>query len=385
MDRKAKLLAGVAREHKVLEIGPSYNPTVTRRDGWNVFSLDHAPAAELRKHYGSKPGVDVSRIEEVDFVWKGGPLESAIPAEHLGTFDVIIASHVIEHQPNLVGFFQSTSRILKPGGLLRLAVPDKRFCFDFFMPVTLTGDVLEAAFAESTRHTKRSRYHHSAYHVFINKNSTWTQAPIEELSWRKDNIHVAKTAFDAHQTGPEAPYFDLHAWYFTPAHFKLILLELGHLDLIQYREEAYFGPAGCEFIISLRNTKPQRLDEAALQARRLELLTQGLLEIREQADFVLQGMGPGASGGEPGAHQAISLEMEVRKKLEGRVDEMTHEVADMAAQLAALKRELAAKEESHQQLHAAIKRWNRRPWYSRALHKLRDAALRPPVSQTAES
>src|SRR5258708_5208011 len=118
MDRIVKLLTGISKTHKVLELGPSYNPTVVRADGWNVYSLDHASAPELGEKYRNNRPFGISGIQEVDFVWSSGPLESAIPEEHWGTFDAIIASHVIEHQPNLLGFVQSTSKMLKRGGLL---------------------------------------------------------------------------------------------------------------------------------------------------------------------------------------------------------------------------------------------------------------------------
>ena len=153
-----KILFKVHKTHQMLEFGPSYDPAVTRKEGWNVYRLGHASGEELRRKYGSDPTVDASRIQEVDFVWTGGPLESAIPEEHMGTFDVVIASHVIEHQPNLVGFFQSVSRMLKPDGLLSLAVPDKRFCFDYFMPLSLTGESLVAFGGIRTRHTRTSNY-----------------------------------------------------------------------------------------------------------------------------------------------------------------------------------------------------------------------------------
>jgi len=52
----------------------------------------------------------------------------------LSRFDYCLASHVIEHIPNPIAFFQSIAHLLKPGGVLSLAVPDKRYTFDFFQP-----------------------------------------------------------------------------------------------------------------------------------------------------------------------------------------------------------------------------------------------------------
>jgi len=33
-----------------------------------------------------------------------------------------------------VRFYQSLQRLVQPDGFLSLAIPDKRFCFDFFKP-----------------------------------------------------------------------------------------------------------------------------------------------------------------------------------------------------------------------------------------------------------
>ena len=36
-------------------------------------------------------------------------------------------------------------------------------------------------------------------------------------------LHEAKSAFDTLQDGPDAPYTDCHAWFFTPASFERFL------------------------------------------------------------------------------------------------------------------------------------------------------------------
>src|SRR5437868_5724744 len=127
LTRNEKILVHVGAEMKILEIGPSYSPVIRRSEGWNVFGVDHLDKEGLQKKYANDPIVDLERIEEVDFVWHDGPLHTVITAEHLGTFDCVIGSHVIEHFPDLLGFFISACRILKPTGILSLVVPDKRF------------------------------------------------------------------------------------------------------------------------------------------------------------------------------------------------------------------------------------------------------------------
>ncbi|MEI9970894.1 MAG: methyltransferase domain-containing protein [Ignavibacteriota bacterium] len=99
--------------------------------------LDHATAEELKEKYrGAHP---IERIEPVDYLWRGGPIESAIPSSEHGTFDAVIASHVLEHIPDPIGFFLSCAKLLTRGEFVALILPDKRAMFDFFKPLTATS------------------------------------------------------------------------------------------------------------------------------------------------------------------------------------------------------------------------------------------------------
>jgi len=122
-DRDGILLRGIDRQALGLEIGPSHRPVAAKRNGFNVRILDHLDAPGLRAKYADH-GVDVAAIEEVDYVWRGESLEALVGGER---FAWIIASHVIEHVPDFIGFLGSCERILAPGGVLSLAVPDKRY------------------------------------------------------------------------------------------------------------------------------------------------------------------------------------------------------------------------------------------------------------------
>src|SRR5262249_7422348 len=50
--------------------------------------------------------------------------------------DFVIANHFLEHCQNPLGTLERFVRVLKPGGMLYLAVPDKRGTFDRDRPVT---------------------------------------------------------------------------------------------------------------------------------------------------------------------------------------------------------------------------------------------------------
>jgi hypothetical protein len=72
MDRRECLLGGLSKTDRLVEIGPSYNPLASKAEGWSVFTIDHDDRRGLVEKYASDPSVVTSRIEEVDFVWRGG-------------------------------------------------------------------------------------------------------------------------------------------------------------------------------------------------------------------------------------------------------------------------------------------------------------------------
>ena len=84
-----------------------------------------------------------------------------------GTFDAFIASHVIEHTPDLIDFLQTSEILLKSSGVVVLAIPDKRYCFDYFQPLTTPGQVLAAHAEGRSRHTRRTAFDHVASELLI--------------------------------------------------------------------------------------------------------------------------------------------------------------------------------------------------------------------------
>jgi glycosyltransferase involved in cell wall biosynthesis len=287
--REQTLLGDLNRSSRIVEIGPSYNPIAPKAHGWKTTTVDHATRAALTEKYRGHPGVDVDRIEEVDCVWISGSLADAVPAHLHGTFDAFIASHVIEHTTDLVGFLDTAATLLANTGIVILAVPDKRYCFDYFRPLTTTGDVLDAHAARRSRHTRRNLFNHLAYVVKNDGAGAWGQSPVNELEFFH-SIEEAAAAFANASDGAESPYVDSHAWQFTPASFELLLLELARIGETDWLVDQITPATGCEFFVRLRRgggCATAALTVPELQARRLALLKRILLETREQIDLIL--------------------------------------------------------------------------------------------------
>ena len=231
MERTAVIRSLFDTSGKGLEIGPSYNPIMPKSDGFQVDIIDHLSTSDLRLKYANDQGVDVSHIEAVDYIWDGRPLHEVI--DKYNYYDYIVASHVIEHTPNLLGFLMECEILLKQNGALVLAIPDKRRCFDLFRPLSTTGAVLQAHIEERTRHTPGTAFDHVAYFATMLGHDGCVAGTDGEPRL-EHALAFAQTIF--HRSVASQAYFDFHAWTFTPSSFRMILKDLYELDQLKLRE-----------------------------------------------------------------------------------------------------------------------------------------------------
>ena len=111
-----------------IEIGALHNPLRVPKSA-RVRYLDRIPANELRKHY---PELNAKEFVELDIIGDGERLDSI--KDH--TQDFVIANHFLEHCENPIGAIRNMVRVLRTGGILYLALPDKRYTFDVDRPAT---------------------------------------------------------------------------------------------------------------------------------------------------------------------------------------------------------------------------------------------------------
>lgn len=329
MDRASRLLGTADRSWQVVEIGAGDRPIAPKSQGWNTHVVDHASREELRGKYAPAP-VDIEAIEDVDTIWHGGCLHEAVPARLAGHVDLIIASHVLEHLPDLIGFFASASMLSSRHGLLSIALPDRRYCFDCLKPWTTTGELLDAHRRRATRHSLKTAFDHMAYSAVVDGTLAWGAYPVStpELLDRFDAAAATAASF---QEQGDLPYQDYHAWQFTPAGFELMVLELTQLGLLDWHLERLDGPDQFEFYALLRRGGAALADPAALQAKRRDLLLRQLGETREQIDFIL---------GRPESAAAASGDAIDVRMLAAKLAEQDTRLREMAEAFASLQASL---------------------------------------------
>lgn len=243
--RKDYVLSTIDREGFGIEIGASHDPIAPKRDGYKVEVIDHASREELLAKYATH-GLDLDRIEEVDFVWKGQSyLELTGKPRH---YDWIIASHVIEHTPDLIGFLEDCNSILKDDGVLSLVVPDKRYCFDRFRPITGLARVVDAHLAGHTIHTPGAVAEYTLNVAAKAGQGSWSEGTKGEYTFFHSAGHAGGRM---RHVRDHAAYIDIHNWCFVPHSFRLLLDDLHTLGFTSLREVDFHPTEGFEFYVTL--------------------------------------------------------------------------------------------------------------------------------------
>jgi SAM-dependent methyltransferase len=237
--RRDKILSGLdLSAAEGLEIGALASPMVTEEEG-NIFFVDHVGTHQLKEKYGNDPSVNVSNIVNVDAVWGSQTLQECIGSDK--KVDYVVASHVIEHVPDLITWLAEIHSILKPSGSLRLAIPDRRYTFDYLRPESCIHDVLDAYLKGARAPLPRTILEHFSLIRHVDAHAAWS-GPLDPAQLRPHastsiGIEFAKDHI-ANNT-----YHDCHCWVFTPSSFSGLCIEMADLDLLKFSCQRHIDTA----------------------------------------------------------------------------------------------------------------------------------------------
>lgn len=136
-----------------------------------------------------------------------------------GELDYLCSSHVLEHLVNPIAGLLEWHRVLRPGGLLYLVVPDKRFTFDEPRTVTPPGHVV-ADFENMMEVTEREHVREFIY------DTDWTRlqpgVKPDDIGGRQEVLFQGYiTEIESTQT------VDIHHHTFTPDSLHELLRQSG--------------------------------------------------------------------------------------------------------------------------------------------------------------
>lgn len=270
MDRRQRVLNLVLpRGRTGVEIGPLAHPLILKSDG-DVLYADHMTTEALRHHYRQHPtlGPDgIDGIVPVDVVLGEGGLPEALGPR--GPVDYIVASHVVEHIPDPLGWLAEAARALREGGVFCLIVPDKRFTFDHFRTPTSVGALVAAHLGHLRRPPLSVVYEHFARACVIDRKAVWQgrRAAMRPLTGGP------AAAFEAvERIARDDSYVDVHCSVFTPYGFACVLAEVLRLGLLPF-ECAALEPTRereDEFFVLLRKRSDADPAERAASVPRLD-------------------------------------------------------------------------------------------------------------------
>jgi SAM-dependent methyltransferase len=205
-----------------LEVGALHAP-LKLPAGARARYVDRMSVPDLRRHYPELANKD---LVDVDVIDDGETLASQPDA----SADFIVANHFIEHTEDPLGTLRNHLRVLRAGGVLYMAVPDRRRTFDVDRAPTPLEHVIE----DHRSGPERSRRQH-----------------LEE--WARYVEHVPEEQVASRAATLDEVDYSIHFHVWTPDEFEAMLDHAREQEglpfvLAEVQENAQ------EFIVILRRT-----------------------------------------------------------------------------------------------------------------------------------
>lgn len=285
MALQEQILDGIDLSRRIVEIGPLYRPFVLKSEG-NVVYVDHADTTTLREKYKDDPKFSMDDIVEIDAVWGDKTLAECIgdPASY------IIASHVIEHVPDLFTWINELTEALDEGGQIRLVIPDKRFTFDYLRRTTEFADVLDAYLRKTRAPLPRCILDHVLNVRNVDVGAAW-DGPLDPSSLTRPPLHGYDLAVGTARKALSGEYHDVHCWVFTPKSFASLMRKAVEHGLIAVKCTQFSDTArgALEFVVfaeSCGNVEEAAASWSAMEASCFEQPSHEIVCLRAELEAV---------------------------------------------------------------------------------------------------
>jgi predicted SAM-dependent methyltransferase len=163
-----------------VEIGALHMPLKVPATA-RVKYVDRMTAVELRKQY---PELEKENLVNVDILDDGERLSSIKDSSQ----DFVIANHFLEHCQNPIHALLNLIRVVKIGGIVYLAIPDKRYSFDVDRPVTFLEHVMKD-YSEGPEWSRRQHFEEWARLVNKVPNEAEVERQVNSLMEMNYSIH----------------------------------------------------------------------------------------------------------------------------------------------------------------------------------------------------
>ncbi len=164
-----------------IEIGALHAPLPVDKKKAVVKYVDRMNEKDLRSHYPELNDLDLVHI---DYIANGELLESIADASQ----DFVIANHFIEHCQNTILTIKNMLRVLKPGGIIFLSVPDKRFTFDRDRDTTSLNHIIND-FEKGPQVSKETHFREWVKNFHKDKDEQFIEEETQKLLSQDYSIH----------------------------------------------------------------------------------------------------------------------------------------------------------------------------------------------------
>lgn len=230
---KEKLLK---KTDRILEFGPLDRPLVTRTDYPDAFFADIRSTEEIKNMYKANEylestgiSIPIDKIVDIDYVVTKSYTETFGGEKR--KFDVLYLSHVIEHMPDIIGFFKDVKNILAKNGKIVIIYPDARYCFDHFRNGTTFIDAYEEHILPKSRFA--SMVFDFTYNVVAENDASiyWSGKSVYRKMPKNTFMNAINHYNDAKKG--QTPD-DMHFWPFSDYQFVKFLYDLERAGMNDY-------------------------------------------------------------------------------------------------------------------------------------------------------
>jgi hypothetical protein len=228
--RRHSVLEFLPLQSPGLEIAPYFNPFISA-DEYDVFYVDCIDNDEIQAKAAANPGAAGVKIPLIDAVWiPGMPLSKCVGRRK---FRYALASHVMEHVPNPLGWLCEIADCLEEGGLLALLLPDRRGTMDYYRRESTFADVVGWFIEKPARPTPTqvmdflSQSFTDAGALDFSQMPTFVDAPRHYSD--SDALSFARMVVES------AKYLDVHVSVWTPDTFKAVFERVIALGLLPFQ------------------------------------------------------------------------------------------------------------------------------------------------------
>lgn len=249
--RKAFVLSHLNVKGRGLEIAPYFNPMVDRSK-YDVFYVDCIDNDEIQRKAADNPGAKGRYVPRIDAVWvPGRRLADCVGGRK---FAYAVASHVMEHVPNPLGWLEEIVECVEVGGRVAIMLPMRTQSMDYYRRTTTFGQIVGWSIEKPAIPTPSQvmdflsqSFHHLGETLSEESMPPFTQARRHYTD--KDAVTYANFVWN------QKHYLDVHCSVWTPESFSEVFGRLRDVGLLACRVIGPFtgfpGATHAEFLAFL--------------------------------------------------------------------------------------------------------------------------------------